>query len=120
MSAGMILLAVLNGIVSLLSTGFAIVAAVRPSSLSHETTPTTGERFYAWMYSARGVPLGLLVCVVPFVAAGPVSALVLITAAVVQAGDAAIGAHRREARMTVAPAIAAVVHVITALAVAAP
>ena len=120
MSAGMILLAVLNGIVSLVSTGFAIVAAVRPSSLSHQRTPTTGERFYAWMYSVRGVPFGLLVCVVPFVASGPVSALVLITAAVVQAGDAAIGAHRREVRMIVAPAFAGVIHVITALAVAAP
>ncbi|WP_330277003.1 hypothetical protein OG205_15845 [Lentzea sp. NBC_00516] len=116
----MILLAVLNGIVALVSTGFAIVAAVRPSALSHESTPTTGERFYAWMYAVRGVPLGLLVCVVPFLASGMVSALVLITAAVVQAGDAAIGAHRREARMTVAPALASVIHVITAIAVAAP
>lgn len=54
------------------------------------------------------------------VARRPVSALVLITAAVVQAGDAAIGAHRREARMTVAPTLAGVIHVITAIAVAAP
>ncbi|HUQ58375.1 hypothetical protein [Lentzea sp.] len=113
----MIALAVLNGIIALVSTGFAIVAAVRPSSLSHETTPTAGERFYAWMYAIRGVPLGLLVCVVPFVATGLVSALVLITAAVVQIGDAAIGAHRREVRMTVAPALAGVIHVITAIAV---
>lgn len=120
MSAGMISLAVLNGIVALVSTGFAIVAAVRPSALSHESTPTTGERFYAWMYAVRGVPLGLLVCVVPFLASGTVSALVLITAAVVQAADAAIGASRREARMTVAPALAGVIHVITAIAVAAP
>lgn len=120
MSVGMILLAVLNGVVALVSTGFAIVAAVRPSALSHESTPTTGERFYAWMYAVRGVPLGLLVCVVPFLVSGMVSALVLITAAVVQAGDAAIGAHRREARMTVAPALAGVIHVITAIAVAAP
>ena len=120
MSAAMISLAVLNGIVSLVSTGFAIVAAVRPSSLSHERTPTTGERFYAWMYSVRAVPLGLLVCVVPFFAPGPVSALVLVTAAVVQVGDAAIGAHRREVRMAVAPALAGVIHVITAIAIAAP
>ncbi|MFF1610676.1 hypothetical protein ACFVYA_23085 [Amycolatopsis sp. NPDC058278] len=120
MSAGMIWLAALNGIVSLVSTGFAIVAAVRPSALSHEKTPTGGERFYAWMYSVRGVPLGLLGCAVPFVASGPVSALVLITAAVVQAGDAVIGARRREIRMTVGPAVAGVVHVITAMAVAAP
>jgi len=112
--------AVLNGIVSLVSTGFAIVAAVRPSALSHEKTPTGGERFYAWMYSVRGVPLGLLVCAVPFVASGPVSALVLITAAVVQAGDAVIGARRREIRMTVGPALAGAVHVITAVVVATP
>jgi hypothetical protein len=57
---------------------------------------------------------------VPFVAPGPVSALVLITAAVVQAGDAVIGARRREIRMTVGPAVAGVVHVITAIAVASP
>jgi hypothetical protein len=58
--------------------------------------------------------------VVPFVASGPVSALVLVTAAVVQAGDATIGAHRREARRTVAPSSAAAVPAITAVAVAAP
>ena len=49
-----------------------------------------------------------------------VASLQLITAAVVQAGDAAIGAHRREARMTVAPTLAGVIHVITAIAMYFP
>jgi hypothetical protein len=117
MSAGMIFLAVLNGIVSLGSVGFAVLAAVRPSALSHVKEQTTGQRFYAWMYTARGVPLGVLAGVVPFFPHGAVSALALIAAAVAQAGDVAIGAQRRDARMIAGATLVCVVHVVTAIAV---
>ncbi|MFF3573754.1 hypothetical protein ACFYXQ_38960 [Nocardia jiangxiensis] len=117
MSAGMIVLTVLNGVVSLIGIGFALVAALRPSAVSHEADPTAGERFYAWMYAARAVPLGLLAGSVPFFSHGTVSTLALVVAAVAQAGDAAIGAQRRDAVMVAGPVFACVVHVITAIAV---
>ncbi|WP_084531328.1 hypothetical protein [Nocardia miyunensis] len=117
MSAGMIVLTVLNGVVSLISIGFAVVAALRPSALIHEAKPTAGERFYARMYAARAIPLGLLAGSAPFFPHGILSALVLVVAAIAQAGDAALGAQRREPVMVAGPLFACVVHVVTAIAV---
>ncbi|MFQ6395670.1 hypothetical protein ACLMAJ_19670 [Nocardia sp. KC 131] len=117
MSAGMIVLTVLNGVVSAIGIGFGVTAALRPSVSSHEADPTAGERFYARAYAARAVPLGLLAGAVPFFSHGAVSALVLVVAALAQAGDAAIGAQRREVQMVAGPLFACVVHVITAIAV---
>lgn len=117
MSAGMIVVTVLNGVVSLIGIGFAVVAALRPSAMSHAADPTAGERFYARVYAARAVPLGLLAGSVPFLSHGIVSALVLAVAALAQAADAVLGAQRREAVMVAGPLFACVVHVITAVAV---
>lgn len=117
MSAGMIVLTVLNGVVSLIGIGFAVAAVLRPSALSHEADPTAGERFYARAYAVRAVPLGLLAGLVPFFSHGAVSTLALVAAAVAQAGDAGIGAARREAQLVAGPLFACVVHVITAIAV---
>ncbi|MEU1427041.1 hypothetical protein ABZ412_08160 [Nocardia sp. NPDC005746] len=117
MTNGMIVLTVLNGVVSLIGIGFAVVAALRPSAMSHEANPSAGERFYALVYAARAVPLGLLAGSVPFFSHGPLSALVLAVAAVAQAADAAIGARRGEPVMVAGPVFAFVVHVITAIAV---
>jgi hypothetical protein len=85
--------------------------------LSHEENPTAGENFYAWVYAARAVPLGLLAGSVPFFSHGTVSTLALVVAAVAQAADAAIGAQRREPVMVAGPLFACIVHVITAIAV---
>ncbi|QIS24477.1 hypothetical protein F6W96_27420 [Nocardia terpenica] len=85
--------------------------------MSHAADPTAGERFYARVYAARAVPLGLLAGSVPFLSHGIVSALVLAVAALAQAADAVLGAQRREAVMVAGPLFACVVHVITAVAV---
>ncbi|PRY44474.1 hypothetical protein [Umezawaea tangerina] len=113
----MIVLLVLNALVATAGTGFAVAAAVRPESLSYSDAPTAGERFYAWMYTARGVPLGVLTAVVPFVATGTAAVLCLVAAAVAQAADAGIGLSRGERRMVVGAGVATLVHVVTAVAV---
>ncbi len=117
MSAGMIVLTVFNGVVSLIGIGYAVASALRPSAMSHEANPTAGEHLYARVYAARAVPLGLLAGSVPFFTHSPVSALVLVVAAIAQAADAAIGAQRREPMMVAGPLFACIIHVITAIAV---
>ncbi|MEU7618126.1 hypothetical protein AB0B27_18830 [Micromonospora rifamycinica] len=117
MSAGMIVLVVLNTAVSVGGMGFAAVAAARPTTLSHGDSSTKGERLYAWMYAIRGIPFGLLTAVVPFLEHGPAAVLCLLAAAVAQVGDAWIGVHRHENRQIVGPTLAAVIHLITAIAI---
>jgi hypothetical protein len=118
MSVGVFVLIILNAVASLAGTGFAIIAALRPSVLSHDEGERAGERFYAWMYAVRGVPLGLLATVIPFFSVGIVPSLVLLAATVAQAGDAVIGAHRRELRQLVGAALAAIIHLLAAIAIA--
>ena len=117
MSTGMIVLTVFNSVVSLITIGFGTAAALRPSAFTHEANPTAGERFYARMYAARAVPLGLLAGTVPFFPHGALSALALAAAAVAQAIDVGIGAQRREAQLIGGAAFGCVVYVITAIAV---
>lgn len=117
MNIGTIVLTVLSGVVSLITIGFSVAAALRPSISSHEANPTAGERFYARMYAARAVPLGLLAGLVPFFPHGGLSALALVAAAIAQAADVRIGAERREAQLVAGAAFGCVVYVITAIAV---
>ncbi|MBU3062589.1 hypothetical protein KO481_29125 [Nocardia sp. NEAU-G5] len=117
MSAGMIVLTVLNGVFSLIGVGFAVASAVRPSAMSREANPTAGEHLYARVYAARAVPLGILAGAVPFFPHSTVGALVLVVAAIAQAADAAIGAQRREPAMVAGPLFACIVHTITAIAI---
>jgi hypothetical protein len=117
MSIGMTVLTALNGVVSLITIGFGVAAALRPSAFTREADPTAGERFYARMYAARAVPLGLLAGVVPFFPHGPLSALALAAAAIAQAADVGSGAQRRDAQLIAGAVFGCVVYVITAIAV---
>ncbi len=72
------------------SVAFAVTGGVRPAVLSESGTPTGGERFYSWMYAARGVPLGVAAGLAPLWWAGPASSLILFAAAAAQVGDAAV------------------------------
>ncbi|WP_199785812.1 MULTISPECIES: hypothetical protein [Actinomycetes] len=91
-----------NAVLAVVSVVFAVVAVVRPAALSHSEVPTKGEKFYSWMYAVRAVPLGGAAAVVPFLWSGPVCAVVLLAAAVAQAGDVGIGVSRREIGMIAA------------------
>lgn len=84
--------------------------------MSKSREVSAGERFFAQMYAARAVPLGVMTAVVPFVAASDITTvrLVLMAAMVVQIVDAGIGIRRREVAMIIGPSIAAIIHGITA------
>ena len=84
--------------------------------MSKSQEVSAGERFFAQMYAARAVPLGVVTAVVPFIAASDITTvrLILMAAMVVQVADAGIGIRRREVAMIIGPSIAAIVHGITA------
>ncbi|WP_275292136.1 hypothetical protein [Amycolatopsis sp. La24] len=111
----MTVLVVANAVLAVVSVVFAVVAAVRPAALSHSEAPTNGEKFYSWMYAVRAVPLGCAAAVVPFIWSGPACAVVLIAAAVAQAGDAGIGIFRGEKGMIAGSSVVGAVHVLTAV-----
>ena len=117
MSIGMTVLIALNGVVSLITIGFGVAAALRPSLFTHDADPTAGERFYARMYAARAVPLGLLAGAVPFFPHGALIALALVAAAIAQAADVGSGAQRRDAQLIAGAVFGCVVYAITAIAV---
>ncbi|WP_158881071.1 hypothetical protein [Amycolatopsis anabasis] len=113
----MVALGVVNAAFAAVSVAFAVVAVVRPAVLSRSGTPASGERFYAWMYAARAVPLGFLAAIVPFAAPGPAGVLGLLAAACAQVADAGIGVSRREWGMAGGGAVLALVHAVTAVAI---
>ncbi|TCO62811.1 hypothetical protein [Actinocrispum wychmicini] len=113
----MIALLVVNAVFAAVSVGFAVMAVARPATLSRSPTATSGERFYAWMYAIRAVPLGVVAAILPATSPGPATMVVLIAAAVVQLADAGIGVSRREWGMVAGATAAAIVHMITAVAI---
>lgn len=111
----MTLLFAVNAVAALAGIAFALVGGVRPAALSGSGAPTGGERFYGWMYAARGVPLGVAAGVVPFAWPGPACSLILFAAAAAQVGDAAIGVAGRKWTMIAGASVLTVIHATTAV-----
>jgi hypothetical protein len=111
----MIWMLLLNALIALVTTFFAVVGLFRPVTLSGSAMASAGEWFYARVYAARGIPLGLLTAIVPFFASGGVVALILLCAAVVQAADVAIAIPKKNTGMAVGAAVAVVIHCVTAV-----
>ena len=109
-------LQVLNVIAATVSTVSSLLTVVQPQIMSKSREVSAGERFFAQMYAARAVPLGVVTAAVPFVATTEITTvrLVLMAAMVVQIVDAGIGIRRREVAMIIGPSIAAIVHGLTA------
>lgn len=82
----------------------ALIALRRPEALSRSTD--ADDTFYVQMYAARALPLA---AVTMMAATRPGGRLVLAQSAAVQVVDAAIGASRRNAPMTIFPLISALV-----------
>lgn len=114
----MTVLLVLNTVAAIAGGIFAVIGGVRPAALSDSETPSQGERFYGWMYAVRGLPLAVAAGVVPLAWDGPACAALLVAAAAAQVGDAAIGVRTGKGTMIVGAALAAVIHVATAVAIA--
>ncbi|ACU36740.1 MULTISPECIES: hypothetical protein [Actinosynnema] len=114
----MIPLLFLNAVTAVVGVVFAAVAAVHPASLSYSQSPDRGERFYALLHAAKAIPLGLLAASLPLALPGQATMFCLLAAALSQAVDAAIGWSRGSWGMTAVGAASAVVHGVTAAAVA--
>jgi len=84
---------------------------VRASSVDANT------RFYVYMYAVRAIPAGIAVLIAPFYFRGGAVALLLVTFAVIQAGDAFIGWTRKEWGMVFFPSLSAAVHTVVALSI---
>ncbi|MBK6018703.1 hypothetical protein [Streptomyces sp. MBT53] len=107
-----------NAVGALASIVFALVGGIRPAALSESGTPTSGERFYGWMYATRGVPLGVAALVAPLAWPGPAAALVLCAAAAAQVGDAVIGIATRKTTMIAGASLLTAIHLATTVATA--
>jgi hypothetical protein len=105
-----------NTIAALAGVAFAVTGGARPAALSESGTPTDGERFYGWMYAARGVPLGVAAGLAPLCWPGPASSLILSAAATAQAGDAVVGIATRKWTMLAGAAALTAIHAATAAA----
>ena len=112
------MLPVLNAIAAAISTASSLLVVFRPHMMSKSQEVSAGERFFAQMYAARAVPLGVITAAAPFTVASGISAVRLILAAAmtVQIIDVGIGIgiRRRETAMIIGPSIAAVIHGATA------
>ena len=106
------ILQILNAIAATISTVSSLLAVFQPQIMSKSREVSAGERFFAQLYAARAVPLGVVTAAAPFVAPSDITSvrLVLMAAMAVQLVDAGIGIRRREVAMIVGPSIAAIVH----------
>ena len=109
------ILQILNAIAATISTVSSLLAVFQPQIMSKSREVSAGERFFAQMYAARAVPLGVVTAAAPFVAPSDITSvrLVLMAAMAVQIVDAGIGIRRREVAMIIGPSIAATVHGLT-------
>lgn len=108
-------LLVLNGTGAVIAAGFAGAGLARPSIADPRSSaePNTVIQFWAASSAVRtwaitGPLLGSLLT-----SRGP-SPQIVITAGIVQLGDAALGVRQRNMFMTIAPAVMGLIHLITA------
>jgi hypothetical protein len=102
----------LNLLVSLISAFAGVIALVRPESLSGSTQVEGGEIYYARLFAARTVPVGLIAGTLPFLAKGPMVAWVLFIAAAIQAADVVIGVKKKDTRMMIGASFAAIIYLV--------
>lgn len=113
----MVLILVLNTLAALASAGFAAAATLRPTALSRSSRATAAERFYAYMYSARATPFGLVAAALPWATRGVAVASLLFVAAAIQLLDVAIGIWHRETGQIGGGAVLTVIHTVAGFAV---
>lgn len=110
-------LLVLNLIASFASIAWALLALVRPASLSGSRAVSHGELFYARMYAARSIPFGMAAGLLPFWLRGETVAWLLFLAAAIQIADVVIAVGTKERGMIVGASAGAIVHVLCGLAI---
>ncbi|MFZ4842546.1 hypothetical protein [Mycetocola saprophilus] len=104
-------LALLNTVAALVSSGFGVAAMLRPAAMV-PASQAPADRFYAVMYGARSVPLGVAVAIGVWIApASPALALLLAVAAAAQIVDIATGLKFRLWTMVGGASFATMCHV---------
>ena len=106
-----------NTISALVTIASAVLALRRPGLMVHASSVDANTRFYVYMYAVRAIPAGIAVLIAPFYFRGGAVALLLVTFAVIQAGDAFIGWTRKEWGMVFFPSLSAAVHTVVALSI---
>mgnify|MGYP000889537994 FL=1 len=106
-----------NTISALVTIASAFLTIYRPGLMVHASSVDTNARFYVYMYAVRAIPAGIAVLIAPFYFRGGAVSLLLVTFAVIQAGDAFIGWTRKEWGMVLFPSLSAVIHTVVACAV---
>jgi len=106
-------LAVLNTLAALASIGFAAVALVSPRLLVPDSaSPDAAARYYAKMYAARAVPLGVATASVAWMGgSSTLLAVVFLVAAAAQLGDALVGLATGTRGQVAGAVIAMIIHV---------
>ena len=107
----------LNLLVSLASAVAAVIALIRPASLSGEDRVGRGEIFYLRMYAARSIPFGLTAGFLPFWTGGLAVAWVIFTVAVIQIVDVVIAVEKKERGMIIGASVGALVHFLYGIAI---
>ena len=110
-------LLLVNLFASLASAAWAVGALFRPASLSGSGQISGGEKFYARMYAARSIPVGLAAAITPFCVGGKAVAWLLFAAALIQIADVIIGVEKKARGMMIGASIAAIIHILSGLAV---
>lgn len=110
-----IYLLIANAFLALCSIAAALLALFSPCVMSRSSQAGGGERFYAAMYASRAIPAGMATAAVPIFFQGGAVQILLVAAAAMQLGDAAIGLQRKEWGMVVTPLAAAAVHAMAAM-----
>lgn len=107
----------INTISALVTIASAVLALCRPGLMFHASSVDANTRFYVYMYAVRAIPVGIAVLIAPFYFRGGAVSLLLVTFAVMQAGDAFIGWTRKEWGMVFFPSLSAAVHTVVAFSV---
>ena len=107
----------INTISALVTIASAVLALCRPGLMVRASSVDANTRFYVYMYAVRAIPAGIAVLIAPFYFRGGAVALLLVTFAVIQAGDAFIGWTRKEWGMVFFPSLSAAVHTVVAFSV---
>ncbi|MDO4884317.1 MAG: hypothetical protein Q3991_05120 [Rothia sp. (in: high G+C Gram-positive bacteria)] len=107
----------INTISALVTIASAFLAMYRPGLMVHASSVDANTRFYVYMYAVRAIPAGVAVLIAPFYFWGGAVVLLLLTFAVIQAGDAFIGWMRKEWGMVLFPSLSAAVHTVVAFSV---
>lgn len=94
-----------KSVASFASASAAAIALYQPAYLSGSDNVQQGEIFYARMYAARSIPLGLAFGVLPFWLGGEAVPWILFTAAAVQLLDVGIALDKRDRGMMIGAAV---------------